>query len=171
MPMRHTALFIIAASVTLCGQMVARRLEKRVKLLQKICVLFSCVCTKIEFTAQSAADIFSFLSSSGDFDSLPFVKKCSDRLLLGESFEIAWRESVLCRENTAGLRHNDLEVLLSFGSSFGVTDVSGQAANCKLHMKLAQSKLENAEKQLEMYSKPARSLGILVGAAVYIIFM
>lgn len=169
--MRHAALFIIAASVALGGQMISRRLEKRVRLLQKICVLFSCVCTNIEFTAQSAADIFSFLSSSGDFDDLPFVKKCSDLLLGGESFEKGWRESVLCRENTAALKRGDLEILLSFGSSFGTTDVLGQAANCKLHMKLAESKLESAKRELEMYSKPARSLGVLFGAAVYIIFM
>lgn len=169
--MKHIALFIVSVSIALGGQMLSRRLEKRVRLLQKICVLFSCVCTKIEFTAQSAADIFSYLSDCGDFDDLLFIKKCAEALARGESFEDAWNRSLLNRENAKELKKGDLEVLLSFGSLFGTTDVAGQSANCKLHIKLAEDKLENAKKELELYSKPVRSLGILFAAAVYIIFM
>ena len=49
--------------------------------------------------------------------------------------------------------------------------IGGGGREHAIIMKLAESKLESAKRELEMYSKPARSLGVLFGAAVYIIFM
>lgn len=169
--MKHIALFIIAVCTAFIGSAAASAFEKRVSALEKICVLLNSVKTRVEFDAQSARDIFSFLCADGEFSSLPFVRECADLLENGCGFCDAWEKSLKNSENTRYLKKGDVAVLLSFGSLFGATDVPGQIANCELHISLVEQKLHSAREEAAKYSKPVRGIGFLAGAAVYILFM
>ena len=169
--MKHIALFIIAVCTALIGGSLASAFEKRVSSLEKICVLLHSIKTRVEFDAQSARDIFSFLCTDGEFSTLPFVRECKSLLESGCGFCDAWEKSLKNSENTRFLKKSDVAVLLSFGSMFGKTDVPGQIANCELHISLIEQKLHSAREEAAKYSKPVRGIGFLAGAAVYILFM
>lgn len=169
--MRYIASFFLALCFSMAGQFAAKQLELRILKLEKLYVLFSDISSRIEFTADSASDIFSSLTQTDNYELLPFVGDCKQRLITGEDFNSAWQSSLGKRENVAGLKKEDVSVLLSFGASFGTTDVTGQLSNCEIHKKLIEAKIKSAEREFNMYSKPARGIGILAGAAVLILFI
>ncbi len=166
--MKYVALMAVAFCVSFLGQYISKQLEMRIIKLEKIYVLLSDISSRIEFTADSVTDIFSSLSVGENYGVLPFVKDCETRLLHGEDFDSAWLSSL---KNLQGLRKEDIEVLISFGASFGTTDIAGQKSNCEIHKKLIESKLQSAQADFKMYSKPAKGIGMLVGIAIFILFI
>ncbi|MBQ8784371.1 MAG: stage III sporulation protein AB [Clostridia bacterium] len=167
--MKLIAAFLIAICFSSAGQFVSKQLELRIAKLEKIYVLFSDIKSRIEFTADCAGDIFSSLNQMHSYELLPFVGDCEGRLCNGESFDSAWKNSLLIRQNVTGLKKEDISVLVSFGSSFGTTDTAGQLSNCEIHKKLVEAKLNSARADFNLYSKPARGIGLLAGFATIIL--
>ena len=168
--MKQAALFMIALSVAAAGIGISSRFGERVKMLKSVCLFISAIKTEVEFSLESAVEIFERLSPVYSSD-LPFVGACRDMLQNGESFEKAWAQSVMISDNTKSLKDEDIQLLLSFGKSFGTTDVSGQTANCDIHIRFFQQNLQKADNEMKLYRKPAAALGILSGAGIYILFM
>ncbi len=167
--MRYTAAFLIAVCFFLAGRLVSGKLQMRITKLEKIYVLFSDIKSRVEFTADCAADIFSSLNESHSYDALPFVSDCACRLLQGESFEAAWKTALLKKENVSELKKEDISLLFSFGGGFGTTDTTGQLSNCEIHKKLIEEKITAAYKDFNMYARSAKGIGLLVGVAVLIL--
>ena len=167
--MRYAAAFLIAGCFFMAGRQVSGKLEIRIEKLEKIYVLLSDIKSRIEFTADCAADIFSSLSESHSYDALAFVKDCALRLSQGESFDSAWKTAVSKKENVSGLKKEDISLLFSFGGGFGTTDTTGQLSNCEIHKKLIEEKIAAAHKDFNMYSRPAKGIGLLAGVAVLIL--
>ena len=92
-----------------------------------------------------------------------------DNLEVG--FESWWSESVKNLKNTTALNSEDIELLLKFGNSLGVTDVEGQIANCDLYKTLFSKRFntaENAEcKNFRLY----RILGFSFGCVITLIVL
>lgn len=168
--MKNIILCVIGFCLSLSGYFISKQLEQRIKKLEKIYVLFSDISSRIEFTADSVTDIFNSLSFSENYSALPFVDRCKNQLQQGDDFVTAWTCS-LDDGNTSGLKKDDIDVLISFGSSFGTTDVSGQISNCEIHKKLIESKIQSAQEDYKVYSKPAKGIGVLAGIALFIIFV
>lgn len=169
--MKYAALSLIFVCMCFLGQTVSKQLEKRVSMLEKIYVLFSDICSRIEFTADTSGDIFSSLARSDSYDILPFVKECEALMKEGKSFDEGWIAAIKNIRNTSSLKKEDINILISFSQLFGATDVSGQISNCRLHMELIKEKISLAKKDFEMYSRPAKGIGLLSGTAVFIFFM
>lgn len=167
--MKYCAALLIALSFSMAGYYVSIRFEKRIAMLEKIYLLFADISSRIEFTADCVADIFSSLVAAGGYRDLPFVNTCAQELMTGEGFDSVWQSSLSEKENVAGLKKEDISILLSFGAIFGTTDVAGQVSNCKIHKKLIEAKIEEARRESRMYSKPVKGIGVLAGIAVLIL--
>lgn len=167
--MRYAAALLTAFCFFMAGRFASGRLEMRITKLEKIYVLFSDIKSRIEFTADCAADIFSSLNESRSYDVLAFVGDCASGLCCGESFDTAWKAALSKKENLSGLKKEDVSLLLSFGEGFGTTDTTGQLANCEIHKKLIEEKIKAAYKDFDMYSRPAKGIGVLAGVAVLIL--
>ena len=167
--MKVLAVSLIALCFSLMGFSVSYRLENRISKLEKIGVFLSDIKSRIQFTADCAADVFSSLNSTGNYTILPFVRDCATKLQNGESFDLSWQYAVSQKNNILGLKKEDVAILLSFGAAFGVTDTAGQISNCEVHEKLIEAKLGLAKKDFSLYSKPAKGIGVLAGLAVVIL--
>ncbi len=165
------SLFIIFVCFSFFGGYLSKQIERRIKKLEKILLLFSHISSRIEFAAQNIGDIFCALEQEKSYDILPFVKGCSALLNVGESFDLAWEKSLNNLENISCLKKEDVGILLSFGCGLGKSDVSGQVSNCQVHKALIEDKLESARKDFAMYSKPLKGIGVLAGTAVIILFI
>ncbi len=169
--MKIPALALIFTAFCLGGQLISLKLEQRVKMLEKIYLLFSQISAKIHFTADSAKDIFVSLERCENYEILPFVGECSRLLSQGKSFNEAWSDALKQKENTRSLKKEDVELLMSFSSSFGATDVSGQISNCALHMELVKEKTATAKRDFDLYSKPVKGICALIGTAIFVFFI
>lgn len=168
--MRQIALLLTAFAVACFGITVSEKFCERVRMLKSVCLFLGGIRTEIEFSLESAADIFERLAPIYS-DDLPFCSACREKLLKGTSFADAWNGSLADRENTKALKKEDISLLISFGKSFGTTDIDGQKANCDMHVQLIKSNLVKAENEMKLYRRPAAAIGILSGAAVYILLM
>lgn len=169
--MRLASLFLMAFSAACAGYLYSKKLEARVKKIEKILLLLSQIKTEIEFTAENIEEIFNSLSDSCDYSPLPFIDICRRKLGDGEDFSTAWLTAISSRECSFALKKEDISLLSSFGAALGKTDSAGQIRNCEMHEKLFRERLKEASEDNRRLSKPARITGILSGAAVMIIFM
>lgn len=169
--MRQISLFLIAVCISVFGQLYSKRLESRVKKLEKISSMLLNIKTEIEFSASDAKDILASISTKDEYNALPFTEECCKKLKSGETFEAAWTQAISNKENTMFLKNDDTDILLSFGKEFGKTDTNGQLSNCLFHKCLIDEKLTDARRDFSTLSKPAKTVSALAGAAVYVIFM
>lgn len=89
----------------------------------------------------------------------------------GKDFPTAWKLAVKNNKTAALLRPRDIQLLLSFGSQLGTTDVSGQVSLCVLYEKLFEEELKSAQNHEEHYGKIYRQSGIFIGAAIIILIL
>lgn len=169
--MKTVAVLALSFAVACGGCLYSKRLEMRVQKIEKILIFLSQIKTAIEFTADNVEGIFSWLTTSCDFSSLPFVAICTAKMGGGASFFASWSEALSKRENVVPLKKEDVALLLSFGSALGATDSAGQIQNCEMHEKLFKERLSAAVSEKNTLSKPARVVGILTGAIVLILFL
>lgn len=83
----------------------------------------------------------------------------------------AWELSVKNDKSVFLLSPQDVQLLLSFGSQLGTTDVNGQINLCVLYQKLFEEKLKTAQNYEEHYGKIYRQSGIFIGAAIIILIL
>ncbi len=169
--MKAASLFLIAFSSVSAGYLYSKKLEVRVKKLEKILLLLSQIKTEIEFTAASIEEIFNSLSASREYSPLPFIDSCRKKLSDGEDFSSAWSNSLNNADSIYALKKDDIGLLCSFGSALGKTDSAGQIRNCEMHEILFRERLNSALAESARLSKPAKITGVLAGAAVLIIFL
>lgn len=169
--MKNAALFLIAFCIACVGYLYSKRLELRVKKIEKILIFLSQVKTEIEFTAESVDGILKSVSENLDVSLLPFIADSIKIMGDGEDFFTAWSRALEKKENIYSLKKEDIAALVSFGASFGRTDASGQIRNCEVHERLFKEKLDDAVSGRNTLSRPARGIGLLTGAAVLILFM
>ncbi len=168
--MKYVSLFSIFLCFSLTGIFFSKQIEMRIQKLEKIYLLLSEISSRIEYTSECIGNILSSLSREKGYDILPFVKECSFALAKGESFDLSWQKALNDYHNTRALKKEDIAILLSFGSGFGKSDVSGQISNCEIHKKMTESKLKSAKEDFLKYSKPLRYIGVLAGVATVILF-
>lgn len=83
----------------------------------------------------------------------------------------AWESSIKNSKSVSLLSPQDVQLLLSYGSQLGTTDVNGQINLCILYEKLFEDKLKSAQAYEEHYGKIYRQSGIFIGAAIIILIL
>lgn len=155
----------------MAGQYAAYRLSMRVSKLEKIRLMLCITENELRCLCRPVDEILSVLCANSRLKELAFLESCRSAMNSGENFADAWKQSLADRGNVRYLSAEDIAALLSFGEMFGVTDVEGQLANCRLHTELLDERLSQARKQKEKYSSLSCGLGAAVGAGLIIILM
>lgn len=155
----------------MAGQYAAYRLSMRVSKLEKIRLMLCITENELRCLCRPADELISVLCANSRLKELDFLESCRKAMNNGDNFASAWKRSLSDRANVRYLSAEDVSALLSFGELFGVTDIDGQLANCRLHTELLDERLLQARKQKEKYSSLSCGLGAAVGAGLIIIFM
>lgn len=160
-------LFLPAGVLLLSGQLVNRRMKKRVSSLEELIIFIEGINSQISFSKRSITDIITELSCFGGI-KLKTICDLSDSE--NPDFSEKWKNSVEKFSSDDCLKKEDEKILLSFGRSLGVTDLQGQSNNCRLHISMLEKQLEKARKELEEKSKTNSALSLFMALAVIIIF-
>lgn len=147
------------------------RLKKRIKLLTEILLFISAVKNEIEFNRKPIISIFREKCSGNFAKSLSFISECVTLTEEGKDFTSAWEMSIKNDQRISLLSPQDVQLLLSYGSQLGTTDVNGQISLCVLYQKLFEEKLKAAQAYEEHYGKIYRQSGIFIGAAIIILIL
>lgn len=143
----------------------------RVFLLEKSEVMISAIRNEINYIALPANELLAHLSKRDELKELKFIKASIEFVNNGDPFPTAWKRSLYEKNNTLYMRKKDIEIITAFGENFGITDAEGQISNCDLCLERLKNNCIEAKSDREQYSKPASTLGFLLGIGIIIVFL
>ncbi|HAY73911.1 MAG TPA: hypothetical protein DCY31_08775 [Ruminococcaceae bacterium] len=165
--MKIISLIALGLACALSGRYIAVRLSRRVKILEKIILMFGTIETEIGYLSRPTEELIKRLADKDELSELDFLPACLSLCENGESINEAWGNALSRSDKVTG---EDSCILYSFGENLGRSDVDGQLANCRYHLELAQERLREARENRERYASLACGLGMLSGIGIFIIF-
>ncbi len=132
-------------------------------------MLIDSISASVSFEEKDLSTMFRDLYKREKIKDLYFLKS----VMTDEKrqFFDRWEEGLNKSVKKNYFNKDDISLLLSFGSSLGITDGKGQVSNCELHKKLLEKQLAEAEINLKEKSKVNTALSILSGSlfAVFVL--
>lgn len=157
---------MIALAVIFIGFAISKRLINRLIFLKSFLCFVERIKTQIRF---NSADLYNLLNADMQHRELnEFLKKCRDNMQKN-SFYNSWSIAINCIPKTVGLTRDDIEIMRGFATVLGTTDIDGQLAHCELYISLIKQKIVKVKEEKEQKVKLYRSLGLSVGACVFIL--
>lgn len=164
--MKILSLIVMGLTCAMAGRYIAFRLGKRVRILEKILLMFGTVENEINYLSRPTCELIKTLSEKEELKELDFLPVCLELSQNGEDISSAWAKSL---EKSDVIGGEDACLLYSFGENLGRSDADGQISNCRYHAQLAQERLQNARRRREQYASLACGLGMLSGIGIFII--
>ncbi len=88
-----------------------------------------------------------------------------------QSFEVVWREQFQLRKKEFYLTEQEKAVLLGIGKNLGYLDVDAQIRHLQMYQIEASQMLEQLQKTVKEKKKLYRSVSLMVGAMVILLFI
>ncbi len=151
------------------GQYIAFLMNMRVRMLEKVQLMLSAAENSVSYLRATSCELVSALAGNPELKMLGFLDNCLERMRSGEDFRSAWLNSV--KSDVRYLKQEDKALLISFGSFFGITDAEGQIANCRMHIKLAAARLNEAAEARDRYASLSCGMGIVCGVGAIIVLI
>lgn len=139
----------------------------RVRMLEKVRLMLSAAESSVSYLRISAAEMIKSLAENPELKDLRFLKVCLESMEKGTDFRNAWISSV--ESGVRCLKSEDKALLVSFGEFFGISNVEGQVANCRLHTELISERLAEARRIADRYASLSCGMGIVCGVGIVII--
>jgi len=134
-------------------------LVRRVRLLETLVCLLEDIKTQIRFKNAGLFEIIETLKQYGCYQHIKFLFGLEHSV----DFQKTWAQCVERSIQNGEIGKEDGEILYSFGSQLGQSDVAGQLAHCDIHIELLKKRLGDAKAKKDSHSKLYISLGLLVG--------
>lgn len=165
---KNIILIMLFFSFCYMGNYKAKELENRVVELnsfQNALVMFK---SKLEFTHEPLKQIFNDISKTiyKNKENIFLISLKSDL----KNINLAWEESIRGFYNT-NLTKEDKQIISMLGKMLGKTDISGQVSEIELSQKLIENQIKKAENEKEKNYKLYKSMGMILGAGICIIFI
>lgn len=164
---------IIIISSSLIGLLLSNKYSMRPKTIRKLRFSLQMLETEIIFGSTPLPYALYNVGARSEKPWGTFFIEVSDNILKRKyySMEDAWNNSIEKHLSNSFLNKLDIELIKNFGKIVGKSDTEDQ----KKHFNLIYAQLEHHEKMAEEERKKNermyRSLGFLLGAALYIILV
>lgn len=145
----------------------SKQFGKRVKELKNFKSALGIFKTKIEFTYEPIKDIFEEISNIIYENNENIFQSFCDNLHTNE-ISIVWKNAVLQNKN---LEKEDKEIILMLGKMLGKTDKNGQISEIEMVNKFLDKQVEISEEVKNKNEKLYKTLGIVCGLTIAIIFV
>lgn len=162
---------ILIGATSCIGFSLASECAKRPRNLRELQSMLQMLENEISYLSNLLSEAFDRIYHGTSFDTAILFKEAAG--YLGENgctADAAWERAVEENYRKLSLNCEDKTILLTFGKMLGNSDLEGQLNNIKLvssQLKVQESKAEEMKKKNE---KMYRSLGVLSGLAIAIIF-
>jgi len=160
--------FLIFTSCSLVGILIAKTYKNRVNDLLEMKSALNILETKINFTYEPIPEIFKEISESVEINvGNIFLKACTE--MKNKTAGNAWTIALDLSETN--MKAEDIDILKRLNKLLGKTDAEGQISEIKLIKSFLDKQIEKAIKEQEKNEKLFRTLGILTGFTIVIIFI
>lgn len=146
----------------------AKSFSVRVFKLRDLKSAFNIFKTKLEFTYEPIKEIFSEISELVYSNKNNIFKSYVENMN-EENFTDAWNLAVA--ENSFSLSKEDIKIISGFGNLLGKTDLKGQINEIELANNFIDKQIIEAEETRKKNDKLYKTLGIVIGITIVIIFI
>ena len=120
--MHLIGVLLIAICPALIGNYFAKLLSyRRIALAQSV-ELVECMKAEIRYSGKEIQQMIHEFSKSSQFQQLPFLKECDQKMEQGEPFPSAWKTAL--EQSNQHFQQQDLEQIASLGRILGASDVA-----------------------------------------------
>lgn len=155
----------VALSGFAVGLMKSKALYSRRDTLKSFDVFFSTLATNLRYNADDIcpATVVSAGASGLEF----FCVEQNPEI----PFDIRWERAVNNIPRSRALNNSDKELLISFGTKLGKTDVEGQLSHIELYRAMLQKQLSLAEEAAAQKSRLFKTLGLFGGVSAALLIL
>jgi stage III sporulation protein AB len=165
--MKYAGLILIIICSFLIGVHIKTVYTGRVALLEKCIAMLNLISINLNFTGIDTVGLINSLGDNTDLNELSFLENCKAMLADGNDFSLSWNKSV--NHFNSYLKKEDKDILLSFGSMLGKSDLEGQIRNCHINIEKLKDNLKKAKELSEKYADLYFRLSLLCGALISLI--
>lgn len=153
------------------GLVCSDRFQKRILELRQLIELVDKMKVHLQFRVTPTQQMIEELSESSSFQHLGFLKECARRLKEEKNFPEVWKQCFMEGQKFLHLEKQDIDAVLSIGSTLGSSEAGAQISSLELVEALLKSNLEEAAEEKKCKGKLYRNLGVLSGIAVSILIL
>lgn len=161
-------IFLIVIISGYIGIYKSKKFSNRVYELKSLKSALNIFKSKIEFTYEPIKDIFNEISKIVYQDKDNIFKIFSDDLE-SQDVTVCWNETV--KNFSTNLTLEDKEIISMMGKMLGKTDKNGQISEIELVSNFLNKQIEEAEVMKSKNEKLYKSLGIICGITIAIVFI
>lgn len=164
------SMMVIAAS-SLLGISLSKKYTERVKGINRFITALTMLESEIKFSLTPLSDAFMKIGNTIGYEVGGALKSTADMLNMrtGETAAHAWETSINSR--FLPLNKEDLDILLSFGKSLGISDCENQIKNIQLTVEGLKRNLTSASEESMKNKKIFTNLGVLFGIFIVILLL
>ncbi|PWL62543.1 MAG: hypothetical protein DBY34_03020 [Oscillospiraceae bacterium] len=167
--LRLAGLLLIAACCSGAGILASCRLSNRVLALESCLSFVQALCEELRYTLARTEDLLLSLGERGRFAKLDFIGNAARLTKEGMDFPTAWHTAV--DGSALPLEPEDRRVLGQVGELLGASSAEGQLAQLAQCQRLLEEQRVQAQEEKTSKGNLFRSLGMLGGAGLFILFL
>ena len=168
--MKNVLIILIMTICTLLGGYFSGKLRQKCRFLKDIEYMLEELRLMIEFELAEAGEIIDRLAKNKRLSELTFLQKISEEIHIGSDIGLLWEKAVECQQY-GFLTDEEKEFIKDIGKNLGKSDISGQLNAIKYEKLELEKMIRSADEDNCRKSKLYRSLGVLCGAFIVIMFI
>ncbi len=164
---------IIILSTGIIGYIMAHRYVQRLQELKSLFLSFQLLETEIMYSSNNLPRALEKVGKKSNSSIQNFFLDTYEILKVrsGLSVEEAWLKAIESNISKTALNSEDKDMILDFGFNLGSTDRDNQIKNFQLVYLQLKKRQDNAEAMRFKNEKMCKSLGVLIGLALVIVFI
>ncbi|MCI8649286.1 MAG: hypothetical protein HFG20_04135 [Anaerotruncus sp.] len=151
------------------GMTMARALSKRVEELETALAVVTALENEISCTLSPPNEAIERMEKRELFAAAVYLPACASMCRQGIPFPRAWKRAV--GEQHGALSDDDIDLLQSLADTLGQYNLEQQLAQTAAVRAQLQLQLDGARERCNHYSKLYRTMGVLSGAFLIILFV
>lgn len=168
--MKNVFIILILVICSLLGGYFSGKLRKKCRFLKDIAYMLEELQLMVEFESAEVGEIIDRLAKNKRLSELAFLKNISEEIHIGSDIGSLWEKAVECQQY-GFLNNEEKEFVKDMGRKLGKSDISGQVNTIKYEKLELEKMIRSADEDNCRKSKLYRSLGVLCGAFIVIMFI
>lgn len=168
--MKNILIILIMAICSLLGGYFSDRLRRKCRFLKDTAYMLEEFRLMIEFESAEVGEMIERLGNNKRLTELSFLIKISEEMYIGSDIGSIWEKAVEGQQY-GFLSNDEKEFIKDIGRKLGKSDVSGQLNALKYEKLELEKMIRSADEDNCRKSKLYRSLGVLCGAFIVIMFI
>ncbi|KXG76792.1 stage III sporulation protein SpoIIIAB [Thermotalea metallivorans] len=164
---------VIVLSASLIGYILSYNYVQRPKQIKNLILSLQLLETEILYMLTPLPQALKKIGSKGNTELAGIFKEAGSLLETRRGYDIedAWQQAIEQKIRFTSLSEEDKEILIDFGKNLGSIDRENQIKNFNFIYAQLKKQQQTAEELRAKNEKMYRSLGVLLGLAIVILFL